>query len=224
MKQLTAVVAVLLLIGSCTRQPEGEQSETRQKQNVKEATEGGSKFKVNVQKSVIKWVGSKPGGQHNGTVNLKSGTIDVNNGSIDAGRFVIDMNTIKDLDLENKGMREKLVNHLKSDDFFYTEKYPEAVFELTNVQALNDAEKADNGITPTHKMSGNLTLRDTTQNISFKAALSVSGDKLTAKSVKFLIDRTKWNVNHMSKSIFDNLKDKFVHDKIAIEVRLHAKK
>jgi len=224
MKQIAIVFAALMFVAGCAQQPEGEQSDTQQKQDVKQASAESQSFSVDPKNSVIKWVGSKPGGEHNGTVSLKSGTIEVKEGTIEAGEFVMDMSSIKNLDLEKEDMNKKLVNHLKSDDFFYVEKYPGAKFAITDVEKLSGATQADNGVTPTHKISGNLTMRDTTNNISFNAAVDISDNTVKAESVKFLIDRTNWNVNHMSKSVFDNLKDRFVHDDMALEVVLHAKK
>jgi hypothetical protein len=47
---------------------------------------------------------------------------------------------------------------------------------------------------------------------------------MTLTSKPFSIDRTKWGVNYGSKSIFDNLGDKFINDDIGLEIELHASK
>ena len=51
-----------------------------------------------------------------------------------------------------------------------------------------------------------------------------NGDEMTLTSDAFLINRTHWNVNYASKSIFDDLKDKFVNDDIELVVKLKATK
>jgi len=38
-----------------------------------------------------------------------------------------------------------------------------------------------------------------------------------------MIDRTKWDVNYGSKSLFDNLGDKFISDNIELQIELQAK-
>ncbi len=45
-----------------------------------------------------------------------------------AGNFVVDMTSITNNDLKDEGYNQKLVGHLKSDDFFGVEKYPTAEF------------------------------------------------------------------------------------------------
>ena len=47
---------------------------------------------------------------------------------------------------------------------------------------------------------------------------------MTLESEPFTIDRTKWDVNYGSKSVFDNLGDKWVSDDMEITVKLVANK
>ena len=42
------------------------------------------------------------------------------------------------------------------------------------------------------------------------------------KSETFSIDRTKWGINYGSKSIFDNLGDKFIDDDMEITIDVTA--
>ena len=46
--------------------------------------------------------------------------------------------------------------------------------------------------------------------------------KITSET--FAIDRTKWDVNYGSKSVFDNLGDKFINDDIELTVTVVANK
>ena len=75
-------------------------------------------------------------------------------------------------------------------------------------------------------MSGNLTLKGTSKNVEIPVTYSMNDDQSTLKieSEPFTIDRTDWNVNYGSKSVFDDLKDKFVNDEIEITFMLQAKK
>ncbi len=50
--------------------------------------------------------------------------------------------------------------HLKSDDFFNVEKYPEITFTSSSVKKLDDSN---------YKITGNLTIRDVTKEVTFDA-------------------------------------------------------
>jgi polyisoprenoid-binding protein YceI len=166
-------------------------------------------YTVNVDESTIEWQGFKPTGSHKGTINIESGTFTTNDGKIQSGSFVIDMSSIKESE-DNA----RLEGHLKSADFFDVENFPIAGFEITGLEV-----KADNII-----LSGNLTLKDTTNNVTFPVTVVLEDDTLTLSSEVFTIDRSKWNVRYGSKSFFDNLKDKFINDDIELKIVIKAKK
>ncbi len=54
-------------------------------------------------------------------------------------------------------------NHLKSDDFFNAEKFPEISFKSTSFEKLSDNK---------YKITGDLTIRDVTKNVTFNAVLN----------------------------------------------------
>tara|TARA_R110000823_G_scaffold311718_2_gene437600 strand:+ start:10250 stop:10903 length:654 start_codon:yes stop_codon:yes gene_type:complete len=180
-----------------------------------EATEMATEYTVDTDASTIMWEGAKPTGKHHGTIKLSSGTVHLNNGNIEAGEFVIDMNSITDEDLEGDD-KANLEAHLKGTvegkegDFFNVKEYPTAKFEMTGIE--NNVVK------------GNLTIKDKTNAIEFPATVTMEGDKMMLKSETFEIDRTKWDVNYGSKSVFPNLGDKFINDAMKITVSLVANK
>ncbi len=51
-------------------------------------------------------------------------------------------------------------NHLRSDDFFNAEKYPQLKFESTSIKKTGDDK---------YKMAGNLTIRDITKPVDLEA-------------------------------------------------------
>ena len=67
-------------------------------------------------------------------------------------------------------------------------------------------------------------MKDSTKSISFGANINISDAEITADAPQFVIDRTYWSVNYGSKKIFDDLKDKFIHDDMGIKIKLIAKK
>ncbi|GAL64554.1 YceI family protein [Algibacter lectus] len=172
-------------------------------------------YTVDKASSTIAWTGFKPTGSHNGTIGLESGALNVANGKVVGGSFIIDMASITVLDIpaDDKG-NAKLVGHLTNADFFDVEKYPSAVFTITEV---TDAE----GKT---MLSGNLTLKEVKNNVTFPVTIANEGGAITIISEAFSIDRTKWNVQYGSKSIFDNLGDKFINDDIELKITVKAAK
>ncbi len=214
-----AIVGFALLI-ACSK-PEGEKIETEDAKDVN-AEVGGVEYIVDTDASIIHWEGSKPTGTHNGTVNLKEGKLIVEDGNIVGGEFVIDLSTIINLDLEDPEMNQKLVGHLKSEDFFHIENHPLAVFTITEVKDAV-AQKEDQ-IAITHMITGNLVMKDQVKSITFPAMVTIIDGIIKAETIKFVIDRTNWNVNYGSKSIFDDLQDQFIHDDMGLKINLIAKK
>lgn len=212
-----ALCAVLITAISC--KDKTADSNTTDAKEVAETTATSMEFEVDTAASVIEWKGSKPLGSHNGTIAIESGSFAVSGTSVDAGKFRIDMNSITDLDLEGES-KGNLEAHLKGTvegkegDFFNVNEFPYSMFVITGVSE-NDGKST---------VSGNLTIRDKTNNIEFPATVSFDNDQMELKSETFTIDRTKWGVNFGSKSVFDNLGDKFIDDEIELTVSVVAKR
>ena len=81
--------------------------------------------------SFLGWTGRKASKKHFGTLDLAEGRVKVEDGTI-SGRFVIDMTSIKNIDLQGDEYYPILISHLSSDDFFFTKLFPRAVFTLTS--------------------------------------------------------------------------------------------
>lgn len=116
MKKLLFSFAIASLIVGCASNPEGVEAETKSAQEVSAAE--GIAYQVDVAGSKIEWTGAKVSGKHNGTINLSEGTVYLKDNQLSGGSFVVDMNSIVDLDITDPEYNGKLVGHLKSDDFF----------------------------------------------------------------------------------------------------------
>lgn len=167
---------------------------------------GLSAQNINTQKSSVEWIGKKIGGQHNGNIQLKNGTIDYKNNQIQSGSFTIDMNTITCTDLEDEGYNQKLVGHLKSDDFFGVNKYPTASFKVTESSTFKN-DKAN--------VYGDLTIKGLTQKITFEVSKNKNVFTATLD-----IDRSKHNVKYGSNSFFDSLGDAAIDDIFNLKIKL----
>lgn len=176
---------------------------------------GQHEYKAELNSSIVNWKGFKPTGNHYGTVELKNGSFTVKEKKIIAGAFDIDMNSIKDLDMDaDNEYNAKLVGHLKSDDFFGVKKYPTANFKLTSVEPKGDRSLC----------TGDLTIKGITHPVSFLATITHDGKKLSLKSETFKIDRSKWDIKFKSKSFFSDLGDSFIYDDIELSVEVEAHK
>ncbi|WP_034923308.1 YceI family protein [Gillisia sp. CAL575] len=211
------VAAIGLAVVGCKN--ENKEAETTDAQEVANATMEAAVFEVDTTTSVINWKGEKPTGTHTGTIKLTEGTFKANDSVIESGTFVIDMKSILVTDLEGDD-KLNLEKHLtgtvegKEGDFFNVTKYPTGTFEVTGI-----SEKDGKTM-----LQGNLTLKDVTKNVEFPVTINMNEDTMELTSEKFNIDRTKWNVNYGSKSVFDGLGDKFINDEIELMIEVKAKK
>ncbi len=160
-------------------------------------------------KTKLEWLGEKVAGQHSGTINLQSGWLTWDGDKIAGGEFLIDMNSIQDVDKS-----QKLEGHLKSDDFFGAEKHPVSKLVITGSTSFAKG---------TGVVSGNLTIKGITHPVEFKASLQKS-DEGRWFFANITVDRAKYNVRYGSGSFFDNLGDKIIYDEFKLKVNLLVKK
>jgi len=170
-------------------------------------------YSVNLKESKVEWVGKKVTGQHTGTIDIKSGDLIIKDGKLSGGEFIIDMTSLTSTDLSGEYL-QKLNGHLKSDDFFGVEKYPEAKFVIKKVKADDK-----NG---SFEVTGDLTIKSTTKPISFKAQLVNSAEGIVAVA-DIVVDRSVYDVRYGSGSFFDNLGDKTIYDDFTLSVKLVTK-
>lgn len=195
------------------------QTEAQEAQEALTASETAIVYQVDANASTIVWSGKKPTKIHHGTIQIASGSFTItSDNTIESGDFIINMKSITVTDLEPGNGKEDLEGHLmgtvsgKEGDFFNTNKYPEGIFEITGFNMLDGK----------NWLQGNLTLKDVTKNIEFPVNVSFERDKMLLQSEPFTLDRTQWGINFGSKSIFDNLGDKFIYDGMEITVLVEA--
>ncbi len=141
---------------------------------------------------------------HVGSISIKSGDVSVSGEEV-TGNFIMDMTTI----IADDGLNDILMNHLRSDDFFSVQNFPEADFRLSGLDYDNNSAI----------VSGALTIKGTTGNIIFPAYISDDAGVYTVVA-KITIDRTLWNVRYGSPSFFDDLGDAAIKDDIVFDLTL----
>lgn len=133
-------------------------------------------YTVNASSSVVGWNGSVNDHSHTGTITVKSGSVTAMDGKLNGGKFVLDMTSVK----SNDGSGEKLDGHLKSDDFLAVAKFPEATFEITNVNYTN-ANNAD--------ITGTLNFKGISIPIKFSAIVRTLNEKKIFAEGFFSLDK-----------------------------------
>lgn len=165
-------------------------------------------LKIESAQSTIEWIGRKVTGSHNGTISIKGGDLVFSNNTLTGGRIVIDIASIKILDIENPETNAQFASHLASDDFFSVDKFPDAILDIVSVK---------DGY-----VLGDLTIKGITHPIGFDANIQIEQDRATA-TAKLVIDRTNYDIKFRSGNFFTNLGDTLIYNDFELNVRLTAK-
>jgi len=172
---------------------------------------------INVDSSVIKWTGRKVTGEHSGTLNLADGWIIMQQDSLMGGKLIFDMTSINNTDLESREWKEKLEKHLMAEDFFFVDSFPHANLEIKNHrQTVDESSEVNNQII------ANLTIRGITHEIIFPLEISQSKSIYYAEGT-IDINRTLFNINYKSGTLFENLGDRMIYDNFTIQFSLQTK-
>ena len=116
------------------------------------------------------------------------------------------MNSITCTDLEDIGYNQKLVGHLKSDDFFGVKQNPTASLTITKSTKFSKGKAT---------VTANLTIKGKTESITFEVVKNG-----TIYTTKLEIDRSKYDVRYGSTSFFDSLGDKAIDDIFTLKINL----
>ncbi len=226
-KALCLIVFGLML--GCTSPPESHNAQVRDAQQAPNETAASNQLAVDLEKSKVTWIGTKPTGRHQGFIKFKEAFLSIQNDSITGANITMDMASIDitDLDAASEDY-QKLSAHLKSREFFDVDNFPIAVFMVTDIKPIN---KKDAGVNqeienafklgkPSHLVTGNLTIKATTLSISFPCKIDFGTEEIIARA-KFNIDRTKWGVSYNQESKFvDKAKDGLINNTVHVGFEL----
>lgn len=170
-------------------------------------------FEIESAKSQIDWTGRKVTGAHNGTIGIKEGNFILNDGKIIGGNIVINTSSIKILDVTDSATNAQFAGHLASDDFFSIEKFPTAVFEISNTKQLT---------ANTYYLEGNLTIKDITHLTGFEVTIEESHKNAFSLKGKLVIDRTKYDIKFRSGNFFKDLGDTLIYNDFDLDFTITA--
>ena len=165
-------------------------------------------YTVDVERSTIEWSAKKVGGGHTGTVKIADGNLIYTGKALKSGSFQMNMSSIT-------SDNARVTNHLKSDDFFSTEKNPMSKFEITKVTSAG---------TDRVNITGNLSIKGFTHPVTFPATVKQQKDVLVAVASGIRVDRTKYDIKFRSKTFFGDIGDKAIDDEFELSINLTAKK
>jgi len=209
------VLSILSFVVISCGGPKGEKAQTGEAMDAPETGIDYIAYSIIPEESNLSWLGTKPTGEHYGGVDITEGELRMEDDRIVGGMIVFNMESISNEDLKDSPeYHKKLVNHLKSVDFFNVSGHPRASFEIVSMEPLDAEQSSDKDAT--HSVTGNLTIKDISRSISFPVKVEMQDGKLIAEAPQFLIDRTEWDIRYKSKKFFDDLKDQFIHDDIGI--------
>lgn len=216
MKKIILIVLVAISVIACKVDDKNKVKATDAKE-VGETIKADSSETYNViaNTSTLTWKGFKPTGSHDGTVGIAKGKISVVNDMIVGGKFIIDMNAIVCLDMPaDNEYNAKLIGHLKAADFFDVEKFSTAIFQITGVENAEDKIN----------VSGNLTVKGITKNITIPATFASENGAVSFKSDVFKIDRTEFGIEYKSTKLAAIVKDKSIDDLVEMSFNVLAQK
>ena len=99
---------------------------------------------VDLYKTKIQWTGRKITGEHSGTIDLSNGWIVMEKNTIISGKLIFDMTSIANMDIESPEWKLKLENHLKNNDFFAVDSFPQAILNINGSQSLSIEQSINN--------------------------------------------------------------------------------
>jgi polyisoprenoid-binding protein YceI/rhodanese-related sulfurtransferase len=166
--------------------------------------------------SRVEWIGRNLLNKHGGSITLKSGYLDFDGTTITGGEVVLSMHQIHCADLAGTPLHDVLVAHLRSDDFFDTERFPEGRVVLRSARFDSNAAPGGQNLS----VKAELTLKGITAPVSFTASAGLDADGRPAAQASFAIDRTQWGVLYGSGKFFHRLAGHLVNDLIEIQLRM----
>ena len=152
------------------------------------------------------------GKPHEGTIQLTFGTLVTGaTGKAKGGKFVINMKSINSVNPKTGESNKGVVEHLHSDDFFSTMRFPLSTFTITKIISSTKPYE--------YTITGNLTLKGISNVITFPAIITTEGAQLKAQA-SVTIDRTLWGITYKSYSFLSQMKDDLIPNNIKLTMNL----
>ena len=214
MPRTALALAFLMTLSGCAEDPGKDKATAKVEEAVpssgndaktaatKPATTSGTQHKVDTKQSKLSCIGAKITAEHPIIFHEYEASISVDNGAVNAVSYTANMSKIE-------ADHPRLTEHLLNEDFFWVEKFPTSTFSSSAI--VEGAE----GEGMTHTVTGDLTIRGVTKQISFPAAIAVNETQATANT-EFVINRHDFGVTYKGR------KDDLIKDNVLLQVQFTA--
>ncbi len=167
--------------------------------------------------SSLEWWGRNAVSTHHGTLAVARGGLRVQDGNFD-GTIVLDMGTIRNLDLQGTDEQSVLEAHLASDDFFFASLFPSAELHIAHSSQLEPQSPT----TPNLLLHATLTLRGLSNALEIPATVTPLPDNRIVLEAHLDVDRTRWGILYGSTRFFKHLAHHMVFDHVSVQARVVA--
>jgi polyisoprenoid-binding protein YceI len=162
--------------------------------------------------NTVGFIGAKVTAAHEGSFSAFTGTIELVEKDPTKSKLSLD------IDMNGTVLKEgespKLLEHLKSPDFFDVAKFPKTTFASTAITAGGGKFKVgDKEMDATHTVAGNLNFHGVEKNISFPAIITVADDAVTATS-EFALKRSDFGV------VYPGMAEDLIKEEVVIKFNL----
>ncbi|MDX1438893.1 MAG: YceI family protein [Rubricoccaceae bacterium] len=197
-----SLVTIFTLLSACAEIGDAPRAEISEASSDSIATTmfSGQPLAIDTTNSSIAWTAAKVTRTHQGGFADFSGSVYLNNESVSG----VEMHILAASIFSDT---ERLTGHLRSEDFFEVERFPDATFAASSFEPL------EGDSTATHTVTGELTIRDQTNRISFPAAISVDADSVHT-TADFIIDRQLWGLS------YPGAPDDLIYDDVRIRLNV----
>lgn len=182
------------------------------------AKKADASYTVDAAASSFKWHATKVTGEHSGVAKFSKGAVVTNGNTLKSAEIIVDMNSIDATDLTGE-YHDKLVGHLKSEDFFSVAKFGTATIKVKSATPIKGNAKDANNYT----IVADLTIKGITNEITFPALVVVNAKEVIVNA-DLMVNRAKYDIKYGSTSFFEGLGDKAISDDFNVKVRVVAKK
>jgi polyisoprenoid-binding protein YceI len=158
-------------------------------------------LQVDKAQSRLGLIGAKVTAQHPIQFNDFTGEVTLTGDAVTAVRFVAQTASVT-------SDADRLTEHLKGADFLDVAAFPTGEFTSTTITAAADGAW-------THSVTGNLTIRGVTKQVTFPATITLHADKVEART-EFVINRQDFGVTYPGRA------DDLVQDNVAMQINFVA--
>jgi polyisoprenoid-binding protein YceI len=171
---------------------------------------------IDPETSFIRWTGRNLFNFHTGALKLRDGHVELNDGRLVGGTIRVDMESLSCSDLTDSKMNRMLIDHLRSDDFFSVADHPAATFVVTSSEPIVGCTAG----MPSHRITGDLTVRGKTSPISFEALVAEKDDGTFTAQATPDFDRTVFGSIYGSGKFFSRLGQHVVNDLVHLHLKV----